>query len=646
MPATRIGMPLDGLAIWASAYGKEEGQDRIYAVSSGKPCVLLVIDPHQEVLIDRFELEGSDHCWGVVHTPTGVYIGGSGILYRYTPAGGVEDLGTMIEGEYYTWRLTADDRGNVYGGCFPGGKVFQYNPQSGLFRDYGSIVEGEQYARSMAAVGETLYIGMGTQKPHLIALNTVSGEKLSIPLPESCKGEQVIYDLDIVYPKLMARVTPSSILHVYDLETGLWEAEFENTSGLSVSPPDPDGRVYFIKDDYLHRYNPLTGELKATSCRQPNPAGDFGWLDGHALNPEYPSLVGVNRDGSYWVFDPEHESCQHYDLQLSGQPVAIQSLTPGPDNDIYIGGYFTGGLARYDVESGELKQFKGIGQTEGLLFGQGKLYLGVYPKAIMYEYDPKQPWVKEENPKRLFSLNEEEQDRPFALAWAGKELAIGTVSGYGRLGGALTLYDPASGEHEVYRNVINQQSIISLTVHEGILYAGSSVFGGLGGPPSEQEAMVMMWDIAAKNPIWQGVPVSGERAVSALTVDDQGFLWGLTAGKLFQFDLKKRQTVMVKEIEPFDWEGVGHFWRGGRLSYKQGEVYGYSMHTLFRFNPAEDRLDILEEDAHLFAEDAYGRYYFARNTELYQYEDDKTKQSGSRPKAAAVQTDSSGLSHE
>ncbi|WP_010268720.1 WD40 repeat domain-containing protein [Paenibacillus senegalensis] len=637
MPATRIGMPLDGLAIWASAYGKEDGQDRIYAVSSGKPCVLLVIDPHNETLVERFPLEGSDHCWGVVNTPTGVYIGGSGILYRYTPAKGVEDLGTMIEGEYYTWRLAADEDGNVYGGCFPGGKVFQYNPHTGLFRDYGAIVEGEQYARSMAPHGKTLYVGMGTKAPHLIALDTVSGEKRSIPLPERCKGEQVIYDLDIVYPKLLARVTPSSVLHVYDLEQEQWVDELENASGLSVSPPDPDGRVYFIKDDYLHRYDPQTGELKATSCRQPSPAGDYGWLDGHSLNRHYPCLVGVNRDGSYWVFDPEHESYQHYDLQLTGQPVAIQSLTPGPDHDIYIGGYFTGGLARYDVRSGELQQFKGIGQTEGLISGQGKLYLGVYPKAIVYEYDPKQPWVKEQNPKRLFSLQKEEQDRPFALAWAGKELAIGTVSGYGRLGGALTLYDPESGQYEVYRNVIDQQSLISLAVHDGILYAGSSVFGGLGGAPSQKEAMIMMWDIAAKKPIWRGVPVPGEKAISALAVDDQGYMWGLTAGKLFQFDLRTRETVMVKEIAPFDWADVGHFWRGGRLNCKQGNVYGYSLHTLFRYNPAEDHLDVLDEDAHLFAEDEYGRYYFARDTELYQYEDEITKQTGSGPDAAEME---------
>lgn len=621
MPATKLGMPIDGLAIWASAYGKEEGQDRMYAVSSGKPCVLFVLDPHQGTCLKRLPLEGSDHCWGVVNTPTGVYIGGSGILYRYTPSKGVENLGEMIEGEFYTWRLASDDAGNVYGGCYPGGKVFQYDPAAGRFRDYGVIVEGEQYARSMKAWGDKLYVGMGTKTPHLIELDTATGQKRDIALPESCRGEQVIYDLDIAYPKLLARITPSSVLHIYDLEQQQWVAEIGQVSGLSVSPPDADGKVYFIKDDYLHQYDPSSGELKATDFELKEPAGDYGWLDGHTLNPERACLVGMHRDGSYWVYDPQHGAHQLYDLELSGQPVAIQSMTIGPEGSLYLGGYFTGGLAKYDPQSGQCRLFKGIGQTEGLIAGSGKLYLGVYPKAVIYEYNPDKPWLKDTNPRRLFSLQNEEQDRPFAFAWAGKELAIGTVSGYGRLGGALTLYDPEREQYDVFRNVVDQQSLISLTVHDGILYAGSSVYGGLGGLPSKAEAVVLMWDIAGRQPIWQGVPVPGEKAISALAADDLGNLWGITAGKLFQFDLKTRTTVRVIELAPFDWSSVGHFWRGGRLSVKDGILYGYFMHSLFRFDPAADKLEVLDDDAHLFAEDAEGTYYFARGTDLYKYED-------------------------
>lgn len=75
MKTLRIGEPLDGVAVWATAYGTWQGADRIYAVSSGSPCILFVLDPSGEQAPERYALEGSDHCWGVVLTTSGVYIG-------------------------------------------------------------------------------------------------------------------------------------------------------------------------------------------------------------------------------------------------------------------------------------------------------------------------------------------------------------------------------------------------------------------------------------------------------------------------------------------------------------------------------------------------------------------------------------------
>jgi len=337
MKGVNLGKPLSGLAVWASAYGKTQGRDRIYAVSSGSPCMLHVIDPHGETGVESFPLEGSDHSWGVVYAESGVYIGGSGILYRYTHEGGVEDLGVMIPGEFYSWRLAADDAGMIYGGLYPGGKVFQYNPLTGEFRDYGVMVPGEQYARSMEACGGKLYVGIGTLAPHIVELDTQTGSRHEISLPEECRGQQLVYDLDIVQKKLFARVTPSSLLYVYDLELGQWVDRIEGAGGLSVSPPDERGGVYLVKDGFLHRYDRETRALQALSLLMPEPAGDYGWLEGHALNPEGRCLAGVHRDGSYWVYDPVQDRHVTCDPELEGQPVQLQSLACGPEGVLYAG---------------------------------------------------------------------------------------------------------------------------------------------------------------------------------------------------------------------------------------------------------------------------------------------------------------------
>ncbi|OZQ61920.1 hypothetical protein CA600_23920 [Paenibacillus sp. VTT E-133280] len=618
MKALRIGEPLNGLAVWASAYGTWQGADRIYAVSSGSPCILFVLDPSGEQAAERYALEGSDHCWGVVLTVSGVYIGGSGILYRYTHEAGVENLGEMISGEFYTWRLATDQQGRIYGGCYPGGKVFQYDPATGVFRDYGAMVAGEQYARSMEAWNGKLYVGVGTQTPHIVVLDTDTGGRSEIGLPDECQGEQLVYDLNIIHDKLFVRITPSARLYIYDLELQEWGDTLDHVSGLSVSPPDELGNVYFIKDDYLQRYDIQTGSLFVTSLVMQEPAGDYGWLNNHPLNLKARCLTGVHRDGSCWIYDPATDRHMVMDFELQGQSVHLQSMTYGPDDALYLGGYFAGGLARFDLIADEITSYRGIGQTEGMLAGRGCLYLGVYPRANIFKYDPNKVWKPGENPELLFSLQEEEQDRPFAWAWAGEELVIGTVPSYGRHGGALTLYHPVSGAREVFKNLLPQQSVVSLASSDELLFAGGSVWGGLGIAPQRADASLMIWDIEKRCKVWEGVPVQGERAISALVLDDVGHLWGLTAGLLFRFDPQQKQTVKTYTLFPMNWKAVTHFWRSGNeLLYKEGMLYGVSMNHLFKFDVLSEELEELNDDARLLTMDHKGGLYFARTTELY-----------------------------
>ncbi|OMD69501.1 hypothetical protein BSK62_01060 [Paenibacillus odorifer] len=618
MKAFRIGEPLHGLAVWASAYGSWQGTEWVYAVSSGSPCILFVLDPSGEKTTGRYALEGSDHCWGVVSTASGVYIGGSGILYRYTHDRGVENLGEMIPGEFYTWRLAADEQGRIYGGCYPGGKVFQYDPVTGIFRDYGVMVSGEQYARSMEVWNGKLYVGVGTQSPHIVVLDTETGSRSEIGLPDECCGEQLVYDLNIIHGKLFARVTPSARLYIYDLEQQEWGDVLECVSGLSVSPPDEQGNVYFIKDDYLQRFDLQTGSLFVTSLAMSEPAGDYGWLHNHPLNSKGRCLIGVYRDGSCWIYDPDTDQHRVMDFGLQGQPVHLQSMTRGPDDALYIGGYFAGGLARFDTSSAELISYRGIGQTEGMLAGDDCLYLGVYPRANIYKYDLSREWKPGDNPELLFSLQEEEQDRPFAWTWAGDQLAIGTVPAYGRHGGALTFYHPASGAREVFRNLLPLQSIVSLTSRDQLLFAGGSVWGGLGIAPQREDASLLIWDLQNRCKVWEGVPVQGERAISALVLDDEGNLWGLTAGLLFRFDPQLKCTVQTYSLFSMDWTVVTHFWRSGNeLLYKDGMLYGVLMNRLFKFDVKREELEVLDDEARLLTMDRKGDLYFARTTVLY-----------------------------
>ncbi|GGG26436.1 WD40 repeat domain-containing protein [Paenibacillus abyssi] len=626
MGLTLLGQPLTAVQTATAAYGREAGGDRIYTVAQGKPSVLYVIDAASGQCLKSFELHGSNHSWGMCITKDGsVFIGGDGYLYRYDPEQStVENCGLAIEGENYFWRIAADEDGNVYGGTFPGGKVFQYDSAAKRFRDYGSMIPGESYARSLdIGPDNKIYVGMGTQAAAIIELDRITGAKRKLPMPEGQEQSKLVYDLDVFEGMLFARFTDTLDLMVYDLAKEQWVCRIDQAMGLDVSPLGDDRKVYFLRNKYLHSFDLDTYELVQTSFASEFIARDFGWIE---LNePEYPgkSLVSMCYNGDYWIYNPKTQSAKHIKADLAGVPVGIQSMAVGADGNLYIGGYFAGGFSSYNPEMGQLAECKRFGQTEGMLYFKDKLYLGVYPGAYIYQYDPKQPWISDLNPRIVFSLKQGGQDRPFAFTATEDKLVIGTVPTYGKLGGAMTLYDPESDSYEMISNVIPGQSVVALCYHNGFVYGGTSVYGGLGITPTEKDGKLFVWDASAKQKIWEGVPVQGERAVSALTVDGSGKVWGMTTGHLFRFDPVSRRFEMVVEIfPPLNWEERTHFWRGGFLHYDpSGVIYGNCIDKLFQFDIATHRLEVLETDVALFARGLNGEFYVTKESELYKYVD-------------------------
>src|SRR5690606_19046910 len=111
-------------------------------------------------------------------------------------------------------------------------------------------------------------------------------------------------------------------------------------------------------------------------------------------------------------------------------------------------------------------------QVEGMTSHGTDLMLGVYPGAKIYRYDTTQEWQAGTNPGTPVAIGNS-QDRPVALTPAGDLTAIGSVPDYGHLGGALTLLDRTTGETTSYRNVVQDQSIVTLLHRDGKIYGGS-----------------------------------------------------------------------------------------------------------------------------------------------------------------------------
>src|SRR5690606_16143126 len=129
--------------------------------------------------------------------------------------------------------------------------------------------------------------------------------------------------------------------------------------------------------------------------------------------------------------------------------------------EIYAGGYLSPrGLGLVDPDTGQTTQLPWSAQVEGMVSQGTDLLLGVYPGAVVYQYDTTKPWEAGTNPGPAIPIGEH-QDRPVALAAVGDLTAVGTVPDYGQLGGALSLINRATREVEVHRHIVEDQSIVT-----------------------------------------------------------------------------------------------------------------------------------------------------------------------------------------
>nr|WP_240930168.1 PQQ-like beta-propeller repeat protein [Streptomyces coryli] len=567
-----------------------DGKPLVYTVAQRDNDLgtFYVVDAATGALRHRFDLGRGASSYGVAVAPDGtVYVAatGTGKLHRLRPGGDtLDDLGRLFPSESHLYKLAFDDDGNVYGGTYPNGKVFRYDPATGDVHDYGQAAAGQAYVRSVGRHRGTVYAGTQPHA-HLVAIDAATGVKQDLALPDGTDPDQVVYDINIVGDLLFTRLTKTGLtgtLLVRDLAAGTWKDQIKDVAGLDVTQLDETGKVYFSQRDTLMSYDPATRELAPTSLAftftsQLRSLG-FGTLAGQ---PDFPgqSVIGMIWTGEIFWHNPQSGKSKLFASQVEGNPVRVRSLSEAPDGRIVTGGTGTGSVGFIDPETGKGDTHR-FSEVMGSAAHQGAVYLGAYPRGRVYAYDPAKPWAWNNiddagkvNPAEVYNGDASYGDRPFAMAsLPDGRLAVGTVNKSGYLGGSLILHDPATGRNTEHTGLVKDQSIMALAHAGGVLYVGTSVYGGYGATEPQTDARLFAWDVEAGRKLWEITPVEGERTVSSLTFDGRGVLWGATAGVLFRCDPASRK-VASRRLAPYEWPVDG----------------GYALADL-RFNPRDKHL--------------------------------------------------------
>lgn len=586
---TSLGMPLtDVLTLGGvTAPAPDGSKDVLWVTTGGKPASLQAIDPLTGDVLASHPLRQADGdyaegSYAVAATPNGdVYVGTyyDGHLYRRKagPDSQLEDLGQALSGTSYVWRLVGGTDGKVYGGTYSGGKLFSFDPATSQFRDYGQMIPGEMYVRSVAFGEGTVYAG--TYNCHIVAVDPVSGAKRELPQPTQNCGH--VQDMAFIDGRLYARTSNSIInapLWAYDPDTNSWaSAPIPNVAGLDVIQ-GPDGKIYYMHTDgqvgTLSRFDPATGAIEKlapqVSGRVVNNRG-AGWVD--LKDPAWPGLTFAQMlwRGAVMLYNPQTGAWSVEQSDIKGEPIGIWSLSAGRE-DVYAGGYLNGGLGIIDPETGDVT-FNRFAQVESILEDGRDVWLGTYPDARKYVYDRDLPWNNAayspgpigsaQNPELVHDGKAADQVRTPAVADLGDRVAFGTQPGT-TLTGTVVVVDKATRTPRVFAGPITDQSTVSLVGAGGVLYGGTSINGAYAQPkPTTTRPHVYAMDPTTGGLLWSVEAREGVSALRGIDVDARGDLWVLQNGTLISYN--PRNGDVKRTIKLADDTADGAVW--GNLSY-------------------------------------------------------------------------------
>ncbi len=627
---TPLGIPLRDVLLIGGAVGPgPDGKPVLWSAATGEPAHLVAIDPGTGTTVSSQVLTDAPGSYAVVVAPDGtVYVGAynTGNLYRRRPGpdSQVENLGRPLETETYIWRLAVDKHGTVYGSTFPNAKVFS-RKASGAVRDYGSIGDGIAYARSLTLLDGKLYAG-SQPDAHVFEIDIATGAKRELLLPPDLgPGTGItVYDLNAYDGRVYARFGSaiSGRLGVWDVRKQQWSPLLDNVAGLDVTEPGPGGRVYYTRNGELTGLDPRTGREYGTGVLFPgrvvNNRG-IGWVSLKDRDWPGETLVGLLWRGELFRYNPQTGRSDVRLTDVPGEPIPLASLAVGATGRLWAGGYLNGGIAQVDPATGA-PGFQRFAQTESVLDLGSTVWIGCYPDSRLYGYDPAAAWNSPEyspgpagtpeNPVKVVDLKAEDQVRARASVDAGDHIAYGTMPNT-TLGGALVIIDKATRVSQVYRPVVTDQSIVALAYAGGLVVGGTSIHGGYSVPPPTQtEAKLFGFDIAAGASAFEAVPVPGAEAINGLCVDSAGGLWGLAGGTLFQFDLATR-TVTRQVAMPKS---------GGRLAYHTASdtFFAHTGDALYRIPRADLSVtEALTVPAQFLAVHQDGRVFLGDGAELF-----------------------------
>ncbi|MBE7020764.1 MAG: hypothetical protein E7411_04945 [Ruminococcaceae bacterium] len=572
-----LGAPISEVQIMGSyTEARADGTVMFYGVISGPPAILFAYDVNKGEVVDTELLQSEDgsvqaklsyavdmDSQGILNIPTQ----SNCMFFRYdTKTGTLKNYGKVWEETAVMSIGYVDADDNYYFGTYPNAKLIKYDKKEDKLVDLGTMIPTGKYVRSMGGYKDKVFMGgMGNPTTEWVKYDIKTGKKTVLKNP-SLEGKFTENDVENFYAcstagkYLFARCKISSLnmyyLCVFDMEKEEWVDFIEKTLHLHFSAYDGDIVYYHNYIDGkpgLFTYNPETKEKVRLE------GFDVPELNGYLVMPKavtlkdqekYPGktiVAGASSNGIALI-NLEKKTVEFIKNTLPGNATNIRTLKAGLDGEIVISAYMGAKFISYDIAKQTNKyEVKGM-QYESIAVIDDKYYFGHYGReAGLCEFDP----ATRKEGATIAQMTGADQDRAFNIVDAGDKIIWGSYPDYGRLGGAVAVYDKKTkAVTGIYKEPVKNQCIAGLAYRNGKIYGSTSIYGGLGIDPVDAPAQMFIMD-PETGKVEKSVEVklttdkNPQYFVGDMLFDDEGNLWVACAQTL----LKVNPSTLAIEKE-------------------------------------------------------------------------------------------------
>ena len=449
-----------------------------------------------------------------------LYVGAAyaGHLLCFDPAkDALEDLGAIHPGAAsFPCRMDEDDRGRIWIGSYPAADLTCYDPVSREFVRYGRMDDVDMYDYPFVGSDGTVASLVQMTRPHVVTLDPQTRQKQTIG-PLTTRGKESI---DLCQAK--------------------------------------DGRLYIRSSRGNFRIDGMKAvpvDVVPIAPAPPTLPGVRSFAFADAAAQVYRKLEVRKTDGTVRMFTLEYTA--------SGSDIFC--LHAGPDGCVYGSSYLPLHLFRYRPQGTHSSIWASAPRRAGkpILWriSRGRSTFpptagpcspcSILPGLAVSE-------VGLTTTRAAWGRMDDISCRPRStLAGPLGRIWVASVPDYGRWGGPLTCYDPATGKKTPYYRIVGDGSCYTLAhlEKEKLLAVGTSVDGGSGTQPKVGQAVLFLWDYQAERKVWEGTLDRPVSAINALLAGSDGRLYGTVVGgkqrpELFVFDSTARALRRASPCPP------------------------------------------------------------------------------------------------